>query len=194
MKSIPAGHQLNFKKLRKPFLLLVFCFGLATPRCFAQNHVLDVGLRLQKTVNLYYENGITAQYTSDQLLSQRLYLGFSYVSSRLGTALGSNAIKQDNVFLSATYYFRNQRVLQPLVRLNAGYFIADLEEPMFDELPNSSILLSPEAGISFDPKSPFKINASFGFNVFTGDGTEGPGTLYPLFVQTSITWNILNNR
>lgn len=104
--------------------MLALCLGLSTPYCFAQNRVLDVGPRLQKTVNLYYENGITLQYASDRLLSQRLYLGFSYISSRLGTALGSNALKQDNIFLSASYYFRPQRVVQPFVRLNAGYFIA----------------------------------------------------------------------
>src|SRR5919199_1041818 len=68
--------------------------------------VLDVGIRLQKAIGLYTENGILAQYTSPKLASKRLYIGASYVTSRLGTAINSNAIKQDNVLLYAAYYFR----------------------------------------------------------------------------------------
>ncbi|MBC7923438.1 MAG: hypothetical protein H7Z75_20360 [Ferruginibacter sp.] len=153
--------------------------------------VLDVGIRLQKSVNLYAENGFTAQYTSQKLASQRLYVGLSYVTSRLGTALGSNAIRQDNLLVSAAYYFRPKGLIRPVVRANLGYFSADLGDDIFDALPNASLLASPEVGLCFCPDIPLKINASVGYNVLTGNGTTGPGTLYPVFVQTSITWNVL---
>ncbi len=173
------------------FLLLFQVFSITNLK--AQNSVLDVGVRLQKSVNLYYENGVTAQYTNDRLFSKRLYFGLSYVTSRLGSAIGSNAIKQDNIFLSTTYFFRPDRKLQPFLRLNTGYFHSDLEEEIFDDLPNSSLLLSPEAGLRFKTNSPIKIGASIGYNLITGDGSKGPGTLYPVFIQSSITWIILNN-
>lgn len=174
-------------------ILFFILFQFFSINSNAQNSVLDVGLRLEKSVNLYYENGFTAQYTNNSLYSKRLYFGLSYVTSRLGSAIGSNAIKQDNIFLSTTYYFRPDRILKPFIRLNTGYFYSDLEEEIFDDLPNSSILLSPEAGIRLKTNSPLKVDASFGYNLITGDGLKGPGTLYPVFIQSSITWSIQNN-
>ena len=171
------------------FLLILFAINSA-----AQNQTLDVGLRFQKSVNLYFENGITVQYGNEDIFSKNLYVGASYVTSRLGSAWGTNAIKQDNFLISSTYYFRRERTIRPFFRANVGYFFADYEEEIFDDLPNSSALISPEAGISFWTNLPLKIGASFGYNLLTGNGIKGPGTLYPLFIQTSITWNILNSR
>lgn len=154
--------------------------------------VLDVGIRAQKSIGLYTENGITAQFAHSNLVNQRLYIGLTYVTSRLGTALHSNAIKQDNYLVSATYLFRPNWLVRPLVRLNAGYFRADYGSELFRDLPQSSLLASPELGLCVCPRFPLKLNASVGYNLLTGDGVTGPGTLYPVFVQTSLTWNILH--
>ena len=169
--------------------VLFFLFG---GTAYSQDRELDIGLRFQKSINLYYENGLTIQYSDERLLSKRLFLGLSYVSSRFGTAMGTHAIKQDNFFISGTYMFRPQRSLQPFVRLNTGYFTADYEDRDFDVLPQNSFLISPETGLSYRFSFPLKVGVSLGYNLITGDGLEGPGTLYPLFVQTSITWNILS--
>jgi hypothetical protein len=155
--------------------------------------VLDVGVRLQKSVNLYAENGITAQYTHPKLASKRLYFGLSYVTSRLGTALGSNAIKQDNFLASASWHFRPNWLVRPVAKINVGYFAADYGSSLFDALPKTSLLASPEFGLCYCPNFPLKINASIGYNLITGDGLTGPGTLYPVFLQTSVTWNILKS-
>ena len=180
------------------WLTIIASFGQDRPTTGQQSGgprsgvaVLDVGVRLQKSVSFYTENGITAQYTHQKLAKQRLYVGASYVTSRLGTALNSNAIKQDNFLVSASYYFRPKWLIRPVVRANVGYFIADYGDVLFNELPHSSLLASPELGLCFCPNFPLKINASVGYNAFSGDGTSGPGTLYPVFVQTSITWNVL---
>ncbi|MCX6218942.1 hypothetical protein [Spirosoma sp.] len=155
--------------------------------------VLDVGIRFQKSISFYTENGITAQYAHPKLVSKRLFLGLSYITSRLGTAFQSNAIKQDNFLVSAGYYFRPNWVVRPMARLNVGYFAAHYANPLFDELPKTSPLASPEFGLCYCPDVPLKINASIGYNLLTGNGVTGPGTLYPVFVQTSVTWNILKN-
>ena len=175
--------------------LLIYCLLIASS--FGQNRptgaILDVSIRLQKSISLYTENGVTAQYTNSKLASQRLYFGVSYVTSRLGTALNSNAIKQDNFLVNATWFFRPKWLIQPVVKANVGYFNADYGSDLFNELPRTSLLASPELGLCYCPNFPLKINASVGYNLLTGNGLTGPGTLYPVFVQTSITWNILKS-
>lgn len=190
MLSTKPGEGEGNAKFHLPVWIFLFLFLFSGANIFSQERELDVGLRFQKSINLYYENGFTVQYADDRLLSRRLFVGFSYVSSRLGSGMGTNAIKQDNYLISGSWMFRPQRSLQPFVRLNTGYFIADYEDPVFDVLPNTSILLSPETGLSYRFTFPLKAGISLGYNLITGDGMDGPGTLYPLFVQTSITWNI----
>jgi hypothetical protein len=152
-----------------------------------------VGLRFQKSVGLYYENGITAQYTGGKLARQRLYFGLGYVTSRLGTALGTHAIRQDNILTSASFLFWPKSLIRPLVRGNLGYFTAHLGDSKFDDLPNRSLLASGEGGLCLCPDFPLKLYTSIGYNFITGNGLKGPGTLYPVFIQTSITWNVLKS-
>lgn len=179
--------------------LTIFCYWLVGLSAFGQNRqsptggaVLDVGVRFQKSINLYTENGFTVQYTNPRLVNSRLYVGATYVTSRLGTALSSNAIKQDNLLLFAVYYFRPNWLLQPFVKANAGYFRADYGSDLFNDLPRTSLLASPEVGLCYCPNFPLKVSGSIGYNLLTGNGISGPGTLYPVFVQTSITWNLFN--
>ncbi len=44
-----------------------------------------------------------------------MHFGLSYVTTRLGSALGTNAIKQDNYLLNVGYFFRNQKKLQDTI-------------------------------------------------------------------------------
>jgi hypothetical protein len=179
---------------RTPAILTLFiCLSGIFTQAFAQQRVLDVGIRVQKTINLYYENGISLQYSADELASQRLYLGLSYVTSRLGTAMGSNAISQDNFLFSTSFFFRPSRFIRPMVRANIGYFRAELDD-LFEDLPQNSLLLSSEAGICIDPKHPFKLTSSLGYNFISGDGLKGPGTLFPFFIQTSLSWDIFYHK
>jgi hypothetical protein len=185
--------------INKPILYLALLIGwLFCRSAFSQSRgpatnkpVFDVGIRLQKSIDLYAENGITVQYTHPKLANNRLYVGASYVTSRLGTALASNAIKQDNIVLFTGYYFRPNWTIQPFVKANVGYFKADYGLDLFNDLPQRSLLASPEIGLCYCPAFPLKISGSIGYNLLTGNGVLGPGTLYPVFVQTSITWNIL---
>ena len=145
-------------KNRIKFKLLFFLYPLwlvAEP-ALGQGATLDVGLRLQKTLNLYYENGITVQYAHPGLLKNRLEVGFNYVSSRLGSAISSNALKQDNIFFSGSYLFRPQRTIHPFLRANAGWFRADYESELFQNLDNSSPLLSAEVGLIVPTKTRLK--------------------------------------
>ncbi|MBA3899548.1 MAG: hypothetical protein H0X62_04935 [Bacteroidetes bacterium] len=179
----------NIKKCHILFLIIIGCFY--SMNCKAQESRLFIGPRLQKTLDLYHENGLSLQYANNKLISGRFLIGFNYISSRFGSAIGSNAIKQDNFFLSGSYHFLHEKKLQPFTSLNAGYFRADFESEIFSSLPNSSPLISLEGGLAVYPVIPLKISASVGYNVISGNGMKGPGTLFPFFYQLSLGWNIL---
>ena len=155
---------------------------------------LKGGIRIQKTQKLYWENGFSFDFKSPKILDNRLHLGASYSTSRLGSAMGSNAIKQDNYLVSSGYYFRPKMQLQPFARLNLGYFHADYEVAIFDVLPNTAFLYSLDAGLSYEFKVPLTINLSAGYNLNTGNGSSGPGTLFPVFYQLSIYYTLLKHK
>lgn len=156
----------------------------------SQSRILDVGVRLQKSINLYNENGVSLAYSHPSFANDKLYFGFAFVTSRLGSAMGTNAIKQDNYILSAGYFGRKDKIIRPFARLNTGWFYANYEYEIFKELDHVSLILAPDFGLSIETPYPLKAQFSFGYNLITGDGTSGPGTLYPLFIQSTISWNI----
>ena len=149
------------------------------------------GIRMQKTQKLYWENGFAFDLASPKIADGKIHLGLSYVTSRLGSALGTNAIKQDNFLISPGYFFRHQKQLQPFTRFNLGYFHADYEYAIFDVLPSKAFLFSLDAGISYQFKFPVTISLSAGYNLNAGTGSAGPGTLFPVFYQMSIFYAIL---
>jgi len=155
---------------------------------------LKGGLRIQKAQKRYWENGFCFDFASPGIAEGRIHFGASYVTSRLGSALGSNAIKQDNFLVSAGYFFRHQKQLQPFARLHLGYFHADYEEEMFNVLTNSAFLFPVDAGLTYNFNVPVSVSLSAGYNFNAGDGTSGPGTLYPVFYQLSIFYTIFNNK
>ncbi len=152
------------------------------------DHEFGGGIKFQKAIHLYWENGFTFDYTNNYLWQKRVRIGLSYYTSRLGTAYHSNAIKQDNYLFSVALNFRNSSIIQPIVKLNSGFFYSDMEYEMFKILPHKSPLFSLEGGIAFKLKYPVKLFNSFGYNFITGDGISGPGTLYPFYYQISLLY------
>jgi hypothetical protein len=98
----------------------------------------------------------------------------------------SNAIKQDNFLINTGYFFRHQKKSQPFGRLNSGFFYADYESEIFDILPNTVLLLSLDAGLSYQFDAPITLQISTGYNINTGTGSDGPETLFPVFNQLSL--------
>ena len=152
----------------------------------ASSYDLGVGLKFRKTEQLYWENGVAADFTSDFLLNKKIHLKMSYVTSRMGSALGTNAIKQDNVELGAAWHFLRCKPLNITAGLNTGFFHANYENPAFNVLPNNSLLLSLEAGLYYRFKFPVTASLTAGYNLINGDGVTGPGTLFPVHYQLSI--------
>ncbi|MEN8249801.1 MAG: hypothetical protein ABFS32_12785 [Bacteroidota bacterium] len=176
-------------KAREYFILifLIFCTFF---KAEAQKE-FTAGVRVQKGVNLYLENGIFFTYHINGFMSGKTAVGLKYVSSRFGSAIGTNAVKQDNLMLFGNYLFRKEKKLKPFIDLNFGLFHADYESDIFNDLPNNSLLVSLEPGINYPVNEQISIMTSFGYNFITGDGVSGPGTLYPLFYQFSVGYKIL---
>ena len=174
--------------MRKTYVL-VLLFVCSSLVSLGQTGKYDIGIRLQHTVNFYRENGIAIQHSNPKWKYDQLYFGVHYVSSRLGTAFGSsNAIKQDNLLLSAAYFLRKDKIIRPYFRLNTGLFWADYESELFDVLDHQSFLCSTEIGVGIGTPWKVKLMSSLGYNLLTGDGVNGPGTLYPVFLQTTMAW------
>ena len=185
------------KKITLTFLSLISVICLHAQNGETENAWMGevkAGIRLQKAQKLYWENGFVVDFSSPKILDSRVHIGVSYITSRLGSARGTNAIKQDNYLLNLGYHFRHQKKLQPFARLNLGYFSADYEYAIFDVLPNTAFLFSIEAGISYEFEFPITLNISTGYNLNTGNGIDGPGTLYPVFYQMSIFYTLIRKK
>lgn len=171
-------------------LLLIFVIPLTLFAQKKENYELKAGVLFQKTQHLYWENGVGLDYTADFLLQKRIHFKAGYVSSRLGSAMVGNAIKQDNFFLGADWRFRSDKDLQILAGLNTGFFTSDLEADEFEILPNSSMLFSVETGIAYKFKFPVTATLSAGYNLISGNGVDVPGNIFPVFYKLSVFYNI----
>ena len=92
--------------------VLVVSLVILYVNMMAQKRELNVGLAFQQTQYLYNENGLAFDYSCANLLNKHLHIKGAFVSSRLGSAIGSNALKQDNYMIGAHYYFSNEKPLQ----------------------------------------------------------------------------------
>ena len=193
---------MNKKLLITFFLLISIQFVFAQKDSTANSEkrphirILQAGIKFQKTQSLYWENGVYLDWGCNRLFDYHLHFGFSYISSRLGSAINSNAIKQDNYIFHTAWHFRPQQQFQPLIRMNTGYFHADYESEIFDVLDNTAFIFSIELGLvyEFNLKVPFSAGLSVGYTLTAGTGVSGPGTLYPIFYQLSVYTPIFDQR
>lgn len=185
-------HQIKKKTLilkLMPSLIFIFFVSIT------QAQTLKVGPRIQKTQNMYWENGISAQYSFANFKPNQFFVGFDFVSSRLGTAFSSNAIKQDSYLLSGSWHFNKKKPYHFVTRLNLGYFYSDLEEDMFNEIPNTAFLFSPEIGFAYDfRKLPISLNAGTGYYIITEKEGYSPGTLQPLYFHLDIYYTFTKSK
>lgn len=186
-----------YNKIKKGVLILKAILSLVFIFCFAttQAQTLKVGPRIQKTQNMYWENGISAQYTFENFKPNQFFVGFDYVSSRLGSAFNSNAIKQDNYLFSGSWHFNKNKPYHFVTRLNAGYFYADLEEEMFNQIPHTAFLFSPEVGFSYDfRKLPISLNVGTGYYIIAEKEGHSPGTFQPLYFHLDIYYTFFKSN
>ena len=156
---------------------------------------LDLGVRIQKTHGMYWENGLTAQYTIEKFKPDNFYVGFSYISSRLGTAMGTYALKQDNYIANAGWNFgKKVKPFRVHARLNFGYFQAEQVSEIFKDVPRTAFLFSPEIGFKYTfSQLPITLNLGAGYYLLMDEEGTLPGTLQPLYYHLDITYQIFKN-
>jgi len=161
----------------------------------AYSQTLEVGLRIQKTQEMYWENGVSAQYSFAKFKPNQFFVGFDYFTSRLGTAYNSNAIKQDSYLFSGSWLFNKNKPYHFVTRLNMGYFYSDLEEDIFKEIPHTSFLFSPEVGFKYNLKKiPLALNLGVGYYIITAKEGYSPGTLQPLYFHFDMYYSIFKSK
>lgn len=145
---------------------------------------VELGIRLQKSHRFYWENGFSAAYRSSKLLHQKLAIGINFLSSQLGTALISNAIRQEQYLMFGAYQLNpSTKRIHPYVQFNVGYLKAHLNPAYFQNITNTSWLSSLEIGAASTFQKKMHLKLSMGYNVITGNGSQGVGSIYPLFFQ-----------
>lgn len=160
--------------------------GRAGDSTAVKKQMLYVGLRFEKVAGLYWNNGVSFEYSSPRLCRQKITFGFYAISSRLGSALASNAIPYTEINLSAIKYFRESKRFRPLLRLNLGYAHANYGSDVFYGIPQSAALASFEAGAAYQFKFPLRASISGGYNFITGNGASGLALVYPVYAQVSV--------
>lgn len=171
----------------KTFLLIL---AFVSVNClFGQS--LNVGIKIQKSHLMYWENGISAQYSFKNFKPNQFYIGFDYLTSVLGSALGSNALSQHRYLASAAWHFRKEKAFQIVTKLNAGFFHVKLESEIFRDLPKNAFLLSPEIALRYQFKQ-FPIETQLGGSWNLNFANEGysPGTLTPLAYHLTIYYQL----
>jgi len=181
-------------KLKILFFLLFLALIPELKSQNTSNNSLEIGVGVisQQTLKLYCENGVGVDLAADFLLEKRLHVKLSYITSRFGSALGSNAIKQDYYLMGLDWRFRAQSDFQIFAGLSTGYFMADYEVNIFNGLPSSSLILAPEVGLVYKFKFPVSLGLSGGYNLISGNGISVPGTLFPLYGRLSVLYDLGN--
>lgn len=155
----------------------------------AQNAL--VGIKMQKSHNMYWENGLSFQYSFSNLKEGSLYFGMNIISSRLGSAWQTNALKQTSYTLSAAWFNRKDKNLQFYGSLVMGIFKANLEYEIFDDLPSSAWIVTPDFGLRYKlPVLPIYLQTGIGYNLPVQSEVKTPGTFQPLHYHFSLYYKL----
>lgn len=148
---------------------------------------IELGLRTKKYVGFYWVNGLSAEFSTYKIAKGSLHLGVNLASSSLGSAFRSNAIPTLETELAIIKYFRYTKSFQPITRLNLGYSKAFYGKG-FSNITSNSILCSIEAGFKYTIIKTVSANIYGGYNILTGNGINGLGTIYPIYSGVSLNW------
>lgn len=116
--NIPARSKVNHPAVFSPYLLV------------------------QKTIALYWEGGFGVDFTHRKLADERLHFSVDYLTSRLGSAWGTNALKQDYFSVGAYWHAWHNSPVRWINGLKSSHFMVDYEDDVFNNLPSSTFLLA----------------------------------------------------
>lgn len=92
----------------KGLLFIILVLIISSKFSYSQGS-LFIGLESQKTVGLYWENGLSVSYSLENREYSNFSMGVKYLTSRLGTAISSNALKQDYYIATFSYQLLKEK-------------------------------------------------------------------------------------
>ncbi|MBK7310545.1 MAG: hypothetical protein IPI93_07065 [Sphingobacteriaceae bacterium] len=173
-------------KIKEKIVLYIsLILALSVNKVCSQDSTLKIsgGICINKMVGFYFMNGVSGEISTSKILKGKVDLGLNITTSSLGSAFVSNAIPVHSAELYIQKVFRNGKHFRPLIVLNAGYAKAFYGSKIYDNLPQSSLLVSPEFGMRYAFNFPIVFNATLGYNVISGNGVSGAGFIYPVYIR-----------
>lgn len=174
-------------------ILLIVLIILIQPFTFCQDTTntvkIELGLRTKKYVGFYWVNGVSAEFSNNKIASGSLHLGINLASSSFGSAFRSNAIPTFETEIAIIKYFRYNKQLQPITRINIGFAKAFYGEN-FSNIPSSGMLCSIETGFQYRIIKKLTASLFGGYNLITGNGINGLGTIYPIYIGITTKYNL----
>jgi len=170
---------------RRVGIMSVLGLVLMAQSLLAVQPVIAPSVLVRKTQALYLENGVGVDFSHSALLNGRLHFNAGYLSSRLGSAIGSNALKQDYFLLGADWRTPLWQKLDWVVGVGTGVFMVDYEDEVFAALPAVSALMAVETGFAYQA-GPVGLKLVLGYNLISGNGADVPGSLFPVYYQLNV--------
>jgi len=144
---------------------------------------------LQRSMGMYTENGLSLDYRNASMRSSKVEYNLFAITSVLGSALGTNALRQAHFGLSSTYFFRKDKALRSYVRLGVAYFVSEKTAAIFETVPRKDTYIFPETGIRYAwQKTPLSLLMGLGYRVQMNPENQSPGTLNPLFYHLTLSY------
>lgn len=177
-------------KTRIYLMCVLSCLFLKNSAQGDTSIIINGGVIMNKMLGFYWLNGITAEMSSQRVFKGKLDLGLNVYTSSAGSAFLSNAIPVHAFEVYGQKRFRGQKKLNPLVCINLGFAKAFYGNTIFDRLPQSAFLLAPEFGLGYKIASKVNARLSLNYNVFSGNGVEGGGFIYPICLRFKLLFQL----
>jgi hypothetical protein len=115
-------------------------------------------------------------YSDFNLAAHRLQFKAAYLTSRLEQSFRQNLLRQDYFLLSPVWHFGRNRLFDPTVQLDLGYWRYDVESDLFRDLDNDSWVAAAQVGFALNLfQGEFGLFYHLGYNFITPDS----GLIYP---------------
>jgi hypothetical protein len=169
-----AGHALA---------TLVLCLGVAGSAEAQQPRTVLVGVFVES--NYSTQPGVQVSYSSERLLGGGPRFSAAYSTTRLATALGSNALVEDRFQAGAGWHFRRDRTVSPNLTASAGYarFGVD-DDPVFALLDSGSPFVSLLIGTEVRLLPALRVGGNVGYSPLQSS------TVYPLVATLGLNYAI----
>lgn len=171
---------------RALLLAVLLSLGATATAAAQQPPTLLIGTFLE--TNYSTQPGLQVSYASPALLGGKPRFSASYSTTRIATALGSNALAEDRLQAGAGWHFRTARTLSPYAGVNIGFTRFDREdEQLFELLDNSAPILSLLLGLEARLHPAIRASGSVGYSALQSS------TVYPFLASVGVHYH-LNRR